>query len=428
MKILLSILPPFWPKMPPLGIGYLQVFLISKNVDCDILDLNNIFYNLSSGELKKSWLVNCNRFLEENIFSLMQKNHPEEFKSLVDKMLEYEIIGFSCFKSNIHSTLKLARLLKSRNKTIRIIFGGPEMTREYFKTSGKFKKGILGLANFIVAGEGEKSLLNYIQKGPSKNRTASFCETGNLNKLPFPVYKGLDINSYPRKNSISILSSKGCVRKCKFCSEALLYKKFRVRPVKNLIEEIIYHKSKNKTEYFVFHDSLINGNLKKLEELCDKIIEKFGSIKWEAQIAIRNDMSGRLFKKIKKSGCYNLFTGLESGCDKTLKNMNKGFTAKDAVGFFKKLNYAGLFFGISVIVGYPGETESDFKESLDFIISNKSIIPKIEQVNPFTYYNGTGADKNPDKDSLKRLDVFIKAIKSHGFKHTNAFLGNLIEK
>ena len=56
------------------------------------------------------------------------------------------------------------------------------------------------------------------------------------------------------------------------------------------------------------------------------------------------------------------------------------------------------------------------------------ILPKIEQVNPFIYYDGTGADKNPDKDSLKRLDVFIKAIKSHGLKHTNAFLGNLIEK
>lgn len=419
--------------MPPLGIGYLQSFLISKGEDCDILDLNNLFYNLSSLELKKSWLVSCNTPLEENIFSLIQKNHPEEFKSIVDKMLEYEIIGFSCFKSNIHSALKLARLLKSRNKATRVIFGGPEITRQYFKKSGD----INGLADFIVVGEGEKGLLNYIasiqlryplEADSAAGRFSLFSELDNLDKLPFPVYKGMDLNAYPRKNSVPLLFSRGCVRKCRFCSEALLYKRFRVRPVKNVIEEIQYHKSKNKIDSFVFHDSLINGDLKKLEELCDKIIEKFGSIKWEAQIAIRNDMSGRLFEKIKKSGCYNLFVGLESGCDKTLKNMNKGFTAKDAAGFFKKLNDAGLFFGISVIVGYPGETESDFKESLDFIISNKSIIPKIEQVNPFTYYNGTSAGKNPDKDSLKRLDVFIKTVKSHGLKHTNAFLGNLIEK
>ena len=424
MKVLLIIAPPFWPKMPPLGIGYLQAFLIKNNIECDILDLNNIFYNLASGELKKSWLISCNTFLEENILDLIQKNHPEEFKKLMDTMLGYKIIGFSCFKSNMHSTLKLARLLKSRDKSIRIIFGGPETTREYFKES----RNINSSADFTVIGEGEKNLLNYIKNPPAKNRIALFSELDNLDKSAFPVYKGLDINSYPRKNSIPVLFSRGCVRKCRFCSERLLYKKFRVRPVKNVIEEIRHHRSKNKTEYFIFHDSLINGDMKKLEKLCDKIIENFGSINWEAQIAIRNDISQELLDKMKKSGCYNLFVGLESGCQKTLKNMNKGFSLKDAVNFFKKLNNAHLFFGISIIIGYPGETEHDFRKSLDFIIKNKPLIPKIEQVNPFTYYDGISAGKNSHKNSPRRLDIFIKEIKSHGFKYTNAFIGNLIEK
>ena len=426
MKVLLTILPPFWPKMPPIGIGYLEAFLTDNNINCHILDLNNIFYNLASSELKKSWLVSCNTFLEENIFSLMQKNHPEEFKSLVDKMLGYEIIGFSCFKSNIHSTLKLAKLLKSRNKNIGIIFGGPEMTREYFKKSGNVK----GPADFTVIGEGEKPLLDLVQPVPptQRDRYSLFNEMDNLNQLAFPTYKGLDMNSYPRKNSVSILFSRGCVRKCRFCSERLLYKKFRVRPVKNVTREIRYHKSKNKIGSFVFHDSLINGDLKKLEELCDEIIKNFGSINWEAQIAVRNDMSQALLEKMKKSGCYNLFVGLESGSAKTLKNMNKGFTPEDAVRFFKKLNASGLFFGVSIIIGYPGETEHDFRESLDFIIKNKRLIPKIEQVNPFTYYDGIASGKSSHKNALKRLDIFIKEIKSHGFKYTNAFIGNLIEK
>ena len=108
--------------------------------------------------------------------------------------------------------------------------------------------------------------------------------------------------------------------------------------------------------------------------------------------------------------------------------MNKGFTAREAVGFFKKLNSAGLFFGVSIIIGYPGETEAEFRQSMDFIIKNKPLIPKIEQINPFTYYDGTDACKKADKNSAERLDIFIKEIKSHGFKYTNAFLGNLIEK
>jgi len=424
MKLLLAIMPPFWPKTPPVGIGYLEAFLAKNNLDCDILDLNNIFYNLASDELKKSWLISCNIPLEKNIFDLIQKNYPGEFKKITDKMLGYEIIGFSCFKSNIHSTLRLARFLKSKHKDIKIVFGGPETAREYFKKS----RDIKDFFDFTVIGEGEKSLLSYIEKPSAKNRIAVFSELDNLDKLPFPVYKGLDINSYPRKNSASILFSRGCVRKCSFCSERLLYKKFRVRPVESVIEEIRHHKSKNKTDYFVFHDSLINGDLEKLEELCDKIIKNFGSVKWEAQIAVHSGMPPALFEKMKKSGCYSLFVGLESGCARTLKNMNKGFTPQNAVNFFKKLNAAGLFFGVSVIIGYPGETEADFRESMGFIIKNKPLIPKIEQVNPFTYYDGTTAGKNAHKNALKRLDIFIKKIKSHGFKYTNAFLGNLIEK
>lgn len=177
---------------------------------------------------------------------------------------------------------------------------------------------------------------------------------------------------------------------------------------------------------------MINGDLIKLEDLCDTIIANFGFINWEAQIAVRNDMKQGIFNKIKKSGCYNLFVGLESGSDKVLKKMNKGFTAADALDFFRKLNKAKLFFGISLITGYPQETQADFQEGLDFIIANKDMIPKIEQVNPFTYYDGTKADKRGDykmnNEALRRTEILVKEIKQRGFKYTNAFLGNLVEK
>lgn len=431
-KVLLIISPVFWPKMPPLGIGYLQSFLNKKDIPTDILDLNNLFYNLSYPEFKKMWLISCNAPLEESIFSMMRNDFPEEFDSAIEEILKYAIVGFSCFKSNLKTSLEIIKILRSRKKDIRIILGGPEITRQYFKTSGLFEDSIKKLSDFIVAGEGELPLFEYITEKETGQKAVSFRESEDLSDFPFPDYRGLDLEKYSGNSAASILFSRGCVKKCVFCSERLLYRKFRMRKVEHVIQEIDYHRQNNKTNYFVFHDSMINADLKKLEILCDEIIKNFGSVNWEAQLYIRDDMDQRLFEKMKKSGCYNLFIGLESGCDKTLKNMKKDFTWKKALSIFKKIREAGLSFGVSIIIGYPGETKRDFQETLDFIIENKSLIPKIEQVNPFTYYDGTDADKNCDysknSESLERMNIFINEIKKHGLKHTNAFLGNLIEK
>ncbi|TVM00407.1 MAG: hypothetical protein CV087_13630 [Candidatus Brocadia sp. WS118] len=431
-NILLTILPPAWPNMPPIGLGYLQAFLAQKGIHADILDFNHIFYTLSDHQLQRQWLVSCNTFLEENILSRIEENNSREFHEAIEKMLNYGIIGFSCFKSNFETSLRMAELLKSKNNAMKIIFGGPEITRQFFKTDGRFHGIILQVADYLIVGEGEIPLYHYLMGNNTRKKIATFEQLSDLTDLPFPRYTGIDLNVYPRKNTIPIQFSRGCIRRCNFCSERLLYKYFRTRPVSSLIGEIRYHKTNNKTQYFVFYDSLINADLKKLESLCNNIIEHFGSISWEAQIAIRNDMAKKLFEKMKQSGCYSLFVGLESGSDTTLKHMIKGFTAEDALSFFNNLHTAGLFFGVSIIVGYPGESDQDFQNTLDFIIRHKDIIPQIAQMNPFTYYDGTSADGAADyranPAALKRMELFVHEMKRYKIKHTNAFIGNLIEK
>lgn len=430
-KILLALLPIFTPSLPPINLGFLQAYLNKHNIHADILDYNNYFYNLSDVKLKKDWRVSCNIILEENILSIIKKRFIDHYESMIRDFLKYDVIGFSCFKSNFKTTIELVKNIKSLNKNLKVIFGGPEITRQYFKTTGKFNNDILAIADYIVVGEGEKPILDII-RNKAAEKVMLFDQLEDIKNIPFPKYHGLVLHNYPKHESIPILLSRGCVRGCNFCSERLLFKGYRSRDINNIVDEIRYHKENSGVNNFVFFDSLLNADLSELEELCDSIIQNFGSINWEAQMIIRKDMDINLFKKIKQSGCYNLFIGLESGSDATLKKMKKGFTISDAVSFFEKLNEAKLFFGVSMIVGYPDETENEFKESLNFIIQNKSLIPKIEQVNPFTYYDGTNTDKGSDykynKTALERMEIFISEIKKHKFKYTNAFLGNLIEK
>ncbi len=430
-KIALLLLPVFWPKMPPLGLALLKSYLSSKKIEADIFDLNAYFYNLAKADLKKSWLLSCNADLEENIINILGNEFPSEFNSAIEKLAGYDLIGFSCFKSNYKATLETAKRIKSKNKSIKILFGGPEMARRYFKAGGQIDSELTGIADMIVIGEGEKPISDYLS-GKADDKAIAFEELKNLDGYPIVTYEGFDFSLYPRKNALSLFFSRGCLRRCCFCSEKLLYKKFRQRDVDGILDEIAFHKRHNGISDFIFHDSMLNSDLKALEAICNGIIARFGAINWEAQVGVRGDMDIELLQKMKKSGCYNLFVGLESGCSRTLKQMNKGFTPSDALDFFNKLKSSELNFGVSLIVGYPSETEEDFKESLSFILENKDLIPKVEQVNPFVYYDGTDVGvengSTPTKEAMQRLEICVDVFKKNDIRFTNAFIGNLLEK
>lgn len=429
-RVALSILPPFWPKMPPLGLGCLQSFLESAGHEADIIDLNNLFYRSAGGELKKEWALSCNVELENNIFPIIKEDFRPQYNDSLSRLLDYDVIGFSCFKSNLKSTLLMAEELKRRKRGLSIALGGPEISRQYFKRGGVLGGGMFSSADLLVAGEGELPMLEFLRGDPG--RTALFRELEGLEELPFPSYRGLDQSGYPRKGALPLQFSRGCVRRCAFCSERLLYRGFRSRPAGSVIGEIRYHREKNGITSCVFTDSMLNADPGKLAELCRAVIGSFGRLDWEAQIGVSAACGEELFSFMKQSGCYNLFIGLESGSDRVLEKMRKGFTTAQALEFFSALKKAGLSYGVSIITGYPGETEEDFRSGLDFILEHRDLIPKIEQVNPFVYYDGTDTDRNSDYKanavSLRRMEEFVREIKSHGFKYTNAFLGNLLEK
>lgn len=404
--------PPGWIKTPPLGIEYLQKYLEKENVRTRVNDLNITLYRGLKAE-KKRWLA-LDRKFEENLFNYVESKHHYVIQEIMDDIRFVPFIGLSLYKRNSIFTLILAEKIKRAYPDKTIIIGGPHtlfMKIQKKKMSEKF--------NWVI-GEGEIAVRDII-KGKRKGIIVHE-ELKNLDNLPFLDFKDFNLSLYG--SFLPLLSSRGCIKKCRFCAENRLYKSFRQHSPLYIAEQIELLLKKYGINNFSFQDSLINADQGWLEQLCRLIITKNLRINWEAQMAVRKHPSPGLAGLIKKSGCFNLFIGLESASDKVLKLMNKGFINRDAFNFFSQLKKADLHFEISLIFGYPGEEDNDFRETVDFIVKNKKVIPKIAQVNPFVDYFSD--DYRISEQSLIRAFKFISVIREERIPYTKSFINNLI--
>lgn len=404
-----------------MGASYILEYMKIKGHRSIIYDLNNKIYQNITPEFKKDWTIN-KKYIEKDFFDFCFQNFNNYFQELLDIIEKEKIkfIGFTVLKSNRLFSFYTVQFIKKFFKDIKIIWGGPEVftiNLENFKN--------LENIDFFVIGEGERAIIEIVENN-FNNRIFKFYQLDNINF--FPKYENLNLSSYPGKRRIPILSSRGCINKCLFCSERLLYKNYRIRDPENVFEEIYYHYKNNNIQWFTFYDSIFNGDLNNIDKLMDLILKNKLEIKWDAQIYIK-DMDLELMKKMKKSGCINLFIGFENGSDKILKLMNKNFTSNDAYCFFYKLNKAQLNFEISLIINYPEETEEDFKQTTDFLLNNKNIIRKIAQINTFKNYPGTCVkipDNYDEKQGQIRVNKLIRILKRNKIKFTNSYINNLI--
>lgn len=410
----LVICPPFWTKTPPFGLEYLKNS-VKDIIAAEIYDLNIYFFTLlqySSGQ----WLQ-LNKNFEKGLFSSIKKNYPNKLEGIINNLAEYTYVGFSIFRRNFPFSLELAKEITKKSPSAKIIFGGPQ-TQE--------------IENFplhnsaVIKGEGEIPLRKIIL-GESKN-IFKFQEKKNLDNLPFLTFRDFRLERY--KPILPLLASRGCIKKCKFCSEWNLYKKFRLHSPDYIIDQIKYLTSRYKIYNFSFQDSLLNADLKWLKELCLKTIKNNLNITWEAQMIIRNDMSPEVLKLIKESGCINLFIGLESASDKVLKDMGKGFTLREATEFLFKLKKSGLEYEVSLITGYPTEKKQDFKKTDGFLKHNKFLVNRIAQISAFSLYKNSLLYKNspkmlPRQTINKRLKKLTKTVEKEKIPHKKAFFDNL---
>jgi anaerobic magnesium-protoporphyrin IX monomethyl ester cyclase len=401
----LVVTPPFFTKMPNIGVGYLASFLSHKGFEVSVTDLSVKLYNSASPEMKRFWSIDCvNNFFQSQIAENIFKNFRKDLMRFVEEFLasNVKVIGFSVNMISIYTANAIARLIKMRDPQRFIIFGGPgtfySHPRDQIRPS---------FADVYVVGEGEFTLFNILDayfsnreipsdvpgillvKDLGKKQPLQSPNIPDLDQLPYPTFFGFDLKEYNQPEEykpVPILFSRGCIRRCAYCIDYYMWPKYRSRSPRCIMDEIEYHVKNNNARAFEVIDLTCNGNLRQLSELCDLIIASGLEFTWVSYAIIRKDMSLELLQKIKKANCDTLIYGVENGSDRVLKLMGKSYTAEEASEVIKNTHKAGIRTNINIIVGFPGETEEDFKQTIKFVYQNRNYINEVTNISGCTLF------------------------------------------
>jgi radical SAM superfamily enzyme YgiQ (UPF0313 family) len=402
--ILLVIPPPFFTRMPPLGPAYLVAYLKHKGYKPELLDLSVRLYNQTSDEMRRFWEPNfTNSFFETEIAEKIFDGFRSEMNDFVDWVLssDIRIVAFSVNQTSFFLAKKLAQAIKSKDKNRAIIFGGPAMFFNHPRCTLQ-----PGVVDYIVIGEGEvllASLVERIKKGEKIGREpgvlpgeeiglyppSPVVPAANLDLFPFPTFEEFDLPAYNLGSDykpLPLLLSRGCVKKCSYCIDHIIWPKYRTRSAQHAFREIEYHCRVNKTKAFEFNDLLCNGNLRELGSLCELIIAAGLKFDWVSYAIIRSDMTAKLLSKMKGAGCHTIIYGMEHSSAKILKKMNKGYNAQEAEKVVRLTHESGICANVNVIVGFPGETEEDLNEVAVFLRRNKGYISEVTNISGCTLF------------------------------------------
>ncbi|NLT23734.1 MAG: radical SAM protein [Syntrophorhabdus sp.] len=288
-----------------------------------------------------------------------------------------DIVGFSVTTFSLLNCLEVSRALKSVDRNIKVCFGGWHPTL-YPRETLNFDA-----VDFIVIGEGEYTFAELVavlqgRRGDGDEALGRINGLGfktgqgdarinppreplkELDQIPFPAYDLVDVKKYSNLlactgDLVTIITSRGCPQRCVFCD--LRRTPYRFRSPENVLEEIRYWAEKGVREFFIQDDNF-TINRRRTIEFCRLLTDAGLNIKYK--ISSRVDyIDDELSEHLKRSGCYRIYFGVESGSQRILDYLEKGLSVEDIKKGFESAKRAGIDCCAYIMIGVPSETRQD---------------------------------------------------------------------
>ena len=302
------------------------------------------------------------------------------------KLHQPDLVGLSIFTIGSEEGIALAQAIKGQFGSIPIIAGGPHVFVgvEYLKAYSCF--------DYLVVGEGEITAIELvaalengrkvaeipgliIRQGDGWQDTGLRPQIADLDQLPFPAFHLLDNLKlyhpspfgYRRLPHLPLVTSRGCPFQCIFCSR-IWGNKWRAHSAEYVLEMIKYVVTRFGVKEIWFAEDTFALNRKRVIQICEGILSMGLNIVWSCMTNI-NVLDEELLILMKRSGCWQVQLGLESGSDPVLKFIRKPITTaviREKVNLIHRL---GIKIRGYFILGHLIDTRETIQQTIDFACS-----------------------------------------------------------
>ena len=286
----------------------------------------------------------------------------------------------------------------------------------------------------IVIGNDEKNDIVYFLEEYMKKQQ-KIVEVQDISKQKEFIDMGQI--TYTEKTRAVIKVQDGCNQFCSYCLIPYARGRVRSRKPESILKEIKQIAKKGIQEVVItgIHIASYGREFDNEYYLID-LLEEINKIDGIVRIRlgsleptiITEDFMKRLIKLDKI--CHHFHLSLQSGCDETLKRMNRKYTTsqfKEIVSRLRKY-YNDVILTTDIIVGFPGETEEEFKQTYQFL---KEIKFYKMHVFPYSPREGTRAAKmeNQVDNKLKehRSKELIEMSNQNQKKYNEQYIGKKVE-
>lgn len=311
------------------------------------------------------------------------KNHREYVSRIVN---DYDLVGLTAMSFQYQEALALAKIAKDSGAET--VFGGyhPTLAAEEIgsgqdaslidyivrgegeatfrelvasRLDGRSPRGILGLS--YHDGEGRGGARDKMVHNPSRP-LLKVEEIAMPNRDARLITKGFYSFDVPID---CVETSRGCTQGCKFCSINLMYgRRFRRFSIERVIEDIRDAEAHGAGSIF-FPDDNITLDPKRLERLCQAIIDAgLTHLRYKTQASASGIASSKqLVDKMGEAGFDGVFLGVESINKRNLEFLGKGKMSNDADKAVQYLHDNNIIVSTGLIGGNPDDDEEDLWEN-----------------------------------------------------------------